>query len=269
MFELERNTIITSAKLSVAYRFSMILSVLTGPMFLVINLIMWRAIFSASGKETIGGFTLEQMITYLAVTLVIQFLVWDDGEQHIANKVKDGTFITYLLRPASYLWYAFLWKIGHRSVAFVIEFLPVLLVVTLLVGPQRLLAGHVGYLAGTLVMAFIIVYLIKAILGMLAFWLTRINGILMLYRVINPFLYGAFIPLSILPQAVQKVVIFLPFQFVSYVPARAFLGEYTLAGITLTPLQVFAFGTIQIFILLSIVIIMWHAAVKRFQGVGV
>ena len=225
MFELERNTILTSAKLSIAWRFSMLMSILTGPLFVLINLVVWQAIFSASGRDAIGGLTLEQMILYLAIGNLIQYLVWDDAADHIANKVRDGTFLTYLLRPATYLWYAFLWKIGHRSVAFLIEFIPILGVLTLIVGPRLLLEGHWGYFTVTVAIAFVIVYLIKVIIGLLAFWLTRVHGVIMLYRVVNPFLYGTFFPLSILPLPVQRVMLFLPFQFVSYVPARAFIGS--------------------------------------------
>lgn len=261
-------TIATSMKLSIAWRSSMLLSILTGPLFFTVNYFVWTAIFSASGKETIGGFTLPGMITYLAISQVTLYLVWDDTHHHTAHKVRDGQFVQYLLKPFSYLRYQFLWKVGHRTLAFFIEFVPVVLLLTLLFGAG--IYGGIDPLAYVLAVAiaFVITFLINFLIGMSAFWIVRTHGLFSAYGMAGFVLFGSAFPLTIYPEAVQRLLLLTPFPYVSYVPASIFLGRYSLGGITFSASQTFLYGGLQVAVLLGLCVLAWRLARHKFEGVG-
>jgi len=61
---------------------------------------------------------------------------------------------------------------------------------------------------------------------------------------------------------------FLPFQFISYVPARVFMGSYELAGITLSIPQIVGLQAIMVFVTFLLNRLVWYFGIRRFTGVG-
>lgn len=259
---------LASLKEATAYRITMLLSLLTGPFMLLVNYFVWKAIFSGSGKAVLGGFTFDQMITYLVISSITWYVIWDDTEDELKDGVREGTFTIYLLKPLSFIRFMFIKKIGHRTWAFFLEFIPVIFILGFMFGFQIYENSHVLWYAAMLAIGFITLFLVNVLLGLLAFWFVRPNGIIWIYRMVGRFLYGGFLPLSIFPQTFQKIFFFLPFQFVSYVPAQAFIGRYTLAGITLAPAQIFLYGVLQVTLLFLIVLLCWRISIKKYCGVG-
>jgi ABC-2 type transport system permease protein len=255
-------------KEATAYRVTMLLSLITGPLVVLVNYFVWQAIYTGSGKAVLGGFTLDQMITYIVISQITWYLIWDDTEDELKNGVKEGTFTMYLLKPLSFMRFAFVKKIGHRTWAFFLEFIPVILILGFMLSFQIYKNGNIFWYAATLLLGFVTLFLVNMLLGLLAFWFVRPNGIIWIYRMVGRFLYGGFLPLSIFPHSVQKVFFFLPFQFVNYVPAQAFIGRYELAGITLTPTGILLYGVLQVAILFLIVLVCWRISVRKYCGVG-
>ena len=72
----------------------------------------------------------------------------------------------------------------------------------------------------------------------MAFWLVKTNGVRRAVLVFKDVCSGIFLPLTLFPVQIQKVLFFLPFQFISYVPARVFMGSYELAGMTFSIPQI-------------------------------
>jgi ABC-2 type transport system permease protein len=106
-------------------------------------------------------------------------------------------------------------------------------------------------------------------IGILAFWVTRNSGLHGALNIIASVSAGVYFPLALLPGWLQKAVLFLPFQFMSYVPVSVFMGEYRLGGIELTILQtvmIQAVATAAMFVLSKV---LWHFGSKRNMGVGV
>lgn len=255
-------------KETTAYRIVMLFSLITGPLTVLVNYVLWKAIFASTGKAIFGGFTFEQMVTYIAVAHVTWYLIWDDTEDDLIEGVREGNFTAYLLKPLSYMRFAFVKKIGHRTWAVFMEYLPVLIMLGLMFGFQIFKSSNVLWYALMVIIGFITLFLVNMLLGMFAFWFIRPKGIVWMYRMVARFLYGGFLPLSIFPLAIQKVFFFLPFQFVSYVPAQAFIGRYELAGVTLQPLETLLYGAFQVFVLYLVVLLFWRISVRKFCGVG-
>src|SRR5690606_32668904 len=83
-------------------------------------------------------------------------------------------------------------------------------------------------------LSFLMVFLVHYCIGMTAFWLTHTYGIRSMFHLIGNVCAGAFVPLTLFPDVLQTIMLFLPFQYMLYVPARVFIGSYELGGVSLS-----------------------------------
>ena len=104
--------------------------------------------------------------------------------------------------------------------------------------------------------------------GMTAFWLTNTGGIRSIFLILRDLCAGVFVPLSFFPGWVQHVLFYLPFQFMIYVPVRVFLGDYELAGYTLTIPQIVGLQAVAVALMWGFSEIIWCLGIRRFTGVG-
>jgi ABC-2 type transport system permease protein len=186
---------------------------------------------------------------------------------NIQSLVHSGGFLTFMLRPVSYRFYAFSQKIGHRLMAFWVEVLPVYLLF-LWVFKVRLVPHSLFWAVLSLMLSFIMMFQINYCIGTMGFWLTRTNGIGRMFLLARSVFAGSFIPLNFFPDVVQKIMFFLPFQFITYVPIRVFLGSYTLGGVTLPIPAVVALQAAEVAAMYGVSEFLWRKGVRQFTGVG-
>jgi ABC-2 type transport system permease protein len=98
----------------------------------------------------------------------------------------------------------------------------------------------------------------------LAFWTTRVWAIANVYMAVYALASGEFVPLDLLPSAMQSIARILPYQLTLYFPTQLVLGKISIAA---------AFGQmgLQLAWVIGLGLIfrwMWKAGVKRFSAVG-
>ena len=268
MFETTRAILAISWKNALAWRFSMVLSLLTGPMIIFVNYTIWTAIYKTTGKMLLGGYTLEQMITYTVISFTLGYLIWDDIDETLHEDILTGRLTSTLLKPMSYMYFHFLQKIGHRFLAMLIEYVPVIIITGFLLGFDVYTSHRIGYYLAAIPIAFVIRYFIQALLGIMAFWLVKPKGIKWVYRMASGFLAGIGFSLTLYPPVFQKIFFLLPFQFLAYVPTQLFMGTYKLGNVTLSPPAVLAYGVLHAIVLYILVMLAWKISIKKYCGAG-
>lgn len=248
-----------------AYRSHMLLSLVVGPVFFLAQVFIWKAVFA--GRTELGGFTLNQMLLYYGVSSIIYYLIMDFADWNLQMLIRTGKFLTYVLRPMPHPFFAFSQKVGHRILGFIFEFIPVWMIFFFLF-QIKLVPVKPFWTIISILFSFVIMFLLNYSIGILAFWLTRTDGIRALIRLFRDLMAGVFIPLSFFPEVVQKILFFLPFQFVSYVPARVFLGSYNLAGWNISIPVIVGIQGLAVIGMLIFTAILWRLGIKRFTGVG-
>ncbi len=261
---LFRTVIQTSYKENSAFRSNMAVSLITQPIYFLVQFFIWQAVFSS--HDMVSGFTLKTMLYYYAVSSLLGFLNWDSADGDLQRLVQNGRFIIYQLRPVSHLYYAFFYKVGHRILAFWIELVPVF-GFYLLFGIKPIPVMPFQAII-SVALSFILSFLINHTVGTIAFWLVKTNGLHRAIMVISGLCSGLFLPLTLFPDALQKVLFFLPFQFISYVPVRVFMGSYELAGISMSIPQIIGLQAVMVVVTYFLNRLVWHFAIKRFTGVG-
>lgn len=249
-----------------AYRSHMLLSLVIGPVFFLTQYYIWSAVYRQ--HALIAGFTFREMVAYFGMVTLLNYLIMDFADWNLQMLIGTGKFITFVLRPVSHRFFAFSQKVGHRLLGFFLEFIPVY-ILFLFLFKMPFIPARPLWFGLSLAFSFLIMFLCNYCVGMTGFWLVRSDGIRAFFRFFRDIFAGVFIPLSFFPGIVQKVLFFLPFQFITYVPVRVFIGTYQLADITMSIPAIVAFQGGVALLLLIVSEIIWRAGIKKFTAVGV
>ena len=152
----------------------------------------------------------------------------------IARDVRDGTVKKFLTQPIDMLGYLFWHRVAHKLVYYLVAIGPFLLVFYLCRDYFPGWPDGVTIVAwvASLVMAFLIGFLMESLIGLISFWFLEVSSLLFIYMMINYFLSGHMIPLDWLGE-IGEWLKYLPFQYLAYFPATVMLGRYSHAELAL------------------------------------
>jgi ABC-2 type transport system permease protein len=248
-----------------AYRTHSMVSIFVGPVYFIVQYFIWSVVYS--GKTSLNGMELSQMLTYFGVTTLIGYLTMDFADWNLQMLVRTGKFLTFALRPIHHRFFALSQKIGHRVLGFLFEFLPCLFIFVFIF-KINMRPANFGWAIISVALAFLMNLYLNYTIGMTAFWLVQAAGMRRVYLLMQSIFSGGLIPLVFFPGALQKFLLFLPFQYVSYVPAMVYIGRYTLAGVSMPIPQIVGLQAIAVAVTAIISEYIYRLSMKRFTGVG-
>lgn len=247
------------------YRTHMAVTLFVVPAAVLTQVAIWTAVFSTT--KSLAGYSLSGILLYYGVITIIDHFTFDFADWNLQHLITSGDFLTFMLRPVNHIYYAFCQKIGHRTLAVFIEIIPLFLIIkfgfNINISPDNL-----GWALISIALGSILAFLINYCIGITAFWLTRTNGLSRTLGFIKFFCAGAILPLDIFPEPVQKILFYLPFQYIGYVPARVYMGSYELAGKTISIPHVVSLQAVFVIITYVVYRLLWRAGINRFTGVG-
>jgi ABC-2 type transport system permease protein len=249
-----------------AYRTHSMVSIFTGPVYFIVQISIWKAVYS--GNNQINGLNLQEMITYFGIATLINYLIMDFAGWNLQMLIHTGKYVTFMLRPISHIYFAFSQKVGHRILGFTFEFLPVYFIF-LFIFKIKIIPSNFFWATLSLLMGFMIMFLINYLLGSLAFWIVKTDGIRTFFTIVKNICSGAFFPLIFFPDYIQNFLFYLPFQFMVYVPIRVFIGSYKLGDIKLSIPNIVGFQAIALLITFILTLTVVKLGRKKFSGVGV
>jgi len=247
----------TSARQQFTYRTEMALRSLSMVLFMGVFMALWTAAYRAGGQTELAGYSLIQVVWYLAMTETVM-LSTSRVFVEISEAVKTGDLAYTLARPLSYPLYQLANSLGNSAPRLLLNLVTAGLVVGL--GMQQLAGSLPGLLAflGLAVLALVLDALIAVIIGLTAFWLEEVMPIFWIYHKLLFTVGGLFLPLEMFPDWLRQVVAWLPFQFITYAPARGFVA-FDLAWV----LQAAAGQVAYIAVLGAIAALLWRLARRR------
>lgn len=181
---------------------------------------LWKTTYSATGSLTIGGLGIKEMIWYLIITESI-FMAMPRLNERIEEEVKGGDIGYRLNRPISYLLYHYVTYMGEGAIRLAVN-----LVIGVVVGGVALQSFpfhtvNLVFASVLTVGAFTVNYVISMAISLSAFWMEETRGLQFVYNKFILALGGTLIPLDVFPSWLRTVSQWLPFQAISYLPAKA------------------------------------------------
>lgn len=219
-----------------AYRLRYYTGVVSYTIFVAGHYYLYGALFSsriAEGESaTIGGLTLEEMITYVAVGWIGRSFYFNNIHRDLSRMIEDGSISLQLIKPYHVQTVMMFEALGEAGFRLIMFSLPIMVVVVPLFhiqsppDPMLFLWTFVSFC-----LALVVYSQINFLVGCWAFYLKNIQGVMRAKMVAFDFLTGVILPFSFFPQWFQTVSDWLPFQYISYVPVTIYLGKRTGAGL--------------------------------------
>lgn len=265
-FEVIKAVSLVTYKEWSAYRTHSMVSIFVGPVYFLVQYFIWKAVYGNQGAS-IHGMELEQMLHYYGATALIGYLIMDFADWNLQMLVHTGKFLTFQLRPVHHRFFALSQKLGHRVLGFLFEFLPCFFIFQYIF-KINMVPRYIGFTIISILLAFFMNFYVNYCIGLSAFWLVQASGIRNVFQVLSGVFSGSLIPLVFFPDFIQKLLFFLPFQYITYVPSMVFSGSYTLAGISMSIPSIVLLQGIVLLITMGLSEILYRRAMHRFTAAG-
>jgi ABC-2 type transport system permease protein len=246
------------------YRANLLMYMLYWLVSPVVYVAVWTTVASAQGS--VHGMTAADFTAYYLALLLVDTLTADITIHILAYKIQDGTLSGDLLKPIHPIMTTTLVNnLAFKALTFM-ALVPIWSVLVLLFRPDfsGVTLGSVLLTLGAVTLGFAINFLIGATLTCVAFWTTRVYALVEFYFGVTILLGGQFVPLDLLPPAIQGIARLLPFQLLKYFPIQLALGRETPADVALN----FLLGFFWLAVVWTIFQFVWRSGIKRFSAVG-
>lgn len=225
--------------------------------YLPIQMLMYIFLWLNISKSNEIDF--KYLITYYLLTSLLQYAY---PFTHIANKIEndviDGGVANYLVRPISHINPVLCQYIAWMCL-YSIVFVPAIIFVYFFRGFALI---QIGLFLLSAVIGLSIEFMLWYNVGLIAFFIERIRGVITTVIALRIFISGSLIPLSFFPKTIRNLTYLFPFRFYIYVPVNSLLGEVKPNEILLN--LIIGVGWIIILILLSK--LLWNKGTEKMQA---
>lgn len=181
------------------------------------------------GGKVIDGFSIPQMATYIWLGQAFFAMRYISLPQHCGSEISNGNVCYKFVRPINIYDQWFFEHLGQKLSATLLRFAPIFIISILLPSNMGLSLPANVWAFLLFLLALIIGCLLSVTISMLAIYITfktlSPKGSVTIVNTITSLLGGMCIPLPLMPTAVQNVLNWLPFRYVSDLPFRIYIGN--------------------------------------------
>lgn len=257
----------TAWQKALVYRANTILEIFGNLITMAASIGLWMFAFKHTGQVAIGGYSAQQMMTYLLIAGWLASSFWFTAQgDRVVNEIKNGEISNYLAKPISIFFYQFVYGAAGKLSQFfwgAVVFVIVLLA-TGLYGYLTLSWSNIAIFILFFIFAFLIQWLIFHSAALLAFWMDEVWGVTFCIRVLADVAAGTFLPLALFAPFWQEVFDFLPFKYIVSVPVNALLGRMDNIEI----MSEFAGAAVWLAILCFLAFIAMRRGLRHYSAVG-
>ncbi len=241
-----------------AFRLRYFTGIVTYSLNVTVYYFIWSAVYHPG--QSIAGYNLPQMITYVSVGWIIRSFYTNTIDQEMAYEVIDGKIAMDLIKPVSVQWMWICRAMGESTFRLGLLTLPTAVLVAFVFpvhGPASredfllflvgvlgsfFLMGAINFMIGTCAIP------LKSILALIRakFWLLELLSVLL-------------IPIAYFPDKSREVLAWLPFEHIAYTPLQIYLGKFDRAH----ALRALATQWFWVVALLILAHLWWTRSVRR------
>ncbi|NTU98773.1 hypothetical protein HGA64_02075 [Candidatus Falkowbacteria bacterium] len=253
-----------SAQSNLVYRFDVISGLVAEGLNLVIFSFLWLSIYRQGNQ--IGSYSLGGLIFYFILTRFFALIIaYTDISRTVSDEIYEGKIVNYMLKPLSYFGRMISINIGRVAVRLLMFFPLIAVAAYFLRSNFHLTINSTFFLILIAIAGSLINFLFFYLMGLFAFFLDGTAGISYLGWLAMTFFSGRMVPLDILPRSLGRVLDYLPFKFVSYVPAQIILGKFNQVEL----LANLALSLAWLAALWLLARALYNAGLKRYESYGI
>lgn len=237
------------------------MQLLTYPFQLLVVWYLWQAALATGALR--GAQTQTAIAYYAAVFLLARIVDFGRMTWDVENDIHSGQLMVYLARPLFH-WQVLLARTFARAIVGTALSLPLLLLlVGYGLGQTVSAAGTIGLLVTGLVGA-LLEFTLFYVVGLMAFWVERVWGIMLAIQFSISLFGGRLLPLHFYPDWFRAVLPYLPFRYVAYEPVQLFLGSPSWGRVA----EVLALQLLWLVAAGTVALLVWRAGSRQFTAQG-
>jgi ABC-2 type transport system permease protein len=256
---MARTSIINQFQYRVAQYFYM-LGMVAEP---VIYIVVWTTIAEQHGGA-VQGITTGEFAAYYIVWTLVRNMNVVFGAPYWEWRIREGELSGQLLKPLHPLHNDIAWFAGSK-ITIIVLWLPIAAGLFIAFDPTLdPTALEVVVFLFSIWGAYLLRTFLQSSMGMICFWTTRGAAFFDLFMTAELLLSGRLVPLPLMPDWVETVSWFLPFQWAFYFPIDSLVGDRSTGWL----LGGLAFQLLWIGIGFAIFSLAWRRAIRHFSAVG-
>lgn len=229
----------------------------------LIELTLWLAVFTGSGRTEINGFSRAQYLSYaLWAAFVGRMNSSWMYEFRMVNEVESGSVNSVIVRPTSFYEYYLSQFMGYKIVTASFSLIIPLVVSSFI--PGAVMLSRVPAAILLCLYYLILVHTMSFVVACSSMFLTRVSSITVAKNLMLWIISGELFPLDLLPQPFRDIAIALPFSSAVYIPVGYLTGRIGNAGL----LGGFWSVTLGIMFLGVLAQWLWRLGMRRYAGTG-
>ncbi|MBI3268458.1 MAG: ABC-2 family transporter protein [Planctomycetes bacterium] len=219
----------TEGRKRMSYRADFWLTALVGFTAQVgISYFLIQAVFQGGGQSRVGGFDPAGMLFYyVAVALLGKLVRSTEMDQVVSQDIYEGGLTRYLLYPAPYAAVKYAQQVG-ALLPLAVQLVLFGTLAPLVLGlPEGvgITAGTVARCAAATAVANALQFLLTFPIQAVSFWTDNVWSLMIANRILSSLLGGMMLPLTLFPEAAQRVLALLPFRYLFAFPVESLLGR--------------------------------------------
>ncbi|HEY3109754.1 MAG TPA: ABC-2 family transporter protein [Chloroflexota bacterium] len=258
-----RRLVAKNLALTLAYRgafFILMLSTVISPL---VSLLIWRTVIDHGVRLPLDR---SQFVTYYVLLGLVSMLTGVWQAPYTAETIRLGRLSPELLRPAPVILQPIANNLGEKIVKLPL-LLPIVVGVALLFDddfrpPTDPLAWLLFVLS--LPAAAAINFLLDYLVGLLAFWLDDVGGLIRVLGLVRGFLAGRLVPLALFPPSFGPLLEAQPFRYTLSFPLEVVTGALDAAAL----LRGFGWQVVWLIILIGAYRAVWRRGLRLYSSVG-
>jgi ABC-2 type transport system permease protein len=183
---------------------------------------VWTALYAQNAAP--AGVSLDAIITYTAVALLMSIILEIDGTRLIQTRVREGTIATDLMKPINLVLFFFSDGAG-QTLLHALLIVPSLIIALFMVHIDVPPPATLAVFALSFLLGYVVNFLLNFTMNAVAFWTLETFAIQLMVRWVSDLLGGQIVPLIFFPAALQQVVLALPFAAIYSTPLLIYLGN--------------------------------------------
>jgi ABC-2 type transport system permease protein len=208
------------------YRAATIAGIVTNFFFGLLRAYLFIAVFEASGRAAIGGYSLNDAITYTALTQAlgtpIAILQW---WWEVMRAIRSGEIISDLTKPFHYFSFWLARDLGRAAFQLIFRGMPIFLFFPFffeLALPSSLTQWF--FFLTSVLLAILISFCWRFLINLSAFWFLDAVGIGRFAWLVMTFLSGFLVPVAFFPDWLKFLVHLTPMPAMVNTPIEVYLG---------------------------------------------
>ncbi len=247
------------------YRLNFILWRFRSFIFFLTLLFFWLAIYG--NRTEFLGYQKAQMLAYVIGIAFLRSIVLGSRTADLAGQIKSGALTKLVLRPINIFSYSFSIDLTDKLLNIFFTIFEIGLVLTILkipfYFPKDLTFVFLSFIL--VVLATFLYFFLSMFLSIIAFWTEEIWAARFLFGLIFlEFLAGAYFPIDVLPEWLQRIVYLTPFPYLVFFPLKIWLEQLS----PLIAMRAIFICSLWLVFFFWVARFLWRKGVKNYGAYG-